>query len=101
MEYIDGEDLASLLHRIGRLPPTRRWKWRASCARAWLRRTTRGLLHRDLKPANVMLDGRGERGSRIRPVRGGRRRGHRRENPRARWPTWRRSAVPEAGDGAE
>ena len=41
MEYIDGEDLASLLRRIGRLPRTRRSRSRVSCAPAWRRRTTR------------------------------------------------------------
>jgi serine/threonine-protein kinase len=38
MEYVDGEDLASLLQRIGRLPG---WRSRGKSARAWPRRTTR------------------------------------------------------------
>ena len=42
MEYVDGEDLASLLRRIGRLPRTRRSRSRASSARGSPRRTTRG-----------------------------------------------------------
>ena len=42
MEYVDGEDLASLLRRIGRLPRDKaRSRSRASCARASPRRTTR------------------------------------------------------------
>ena len=40
MEYVDGEDLASLLRRIGRLPRTRRWRSRASCAPGSRRRTS-------------------------------------------------------------
>ena len=41
MEYVDGEDLASLLeaHRAT-CRRTRRWRSRGSCARGWPRRTT-------------------------------------------------------------
>jgi serine/threonine-protein kinase len=39
MEYVDGEDMASLLRRIGRLPRTRRCRSRSSSARGWPRRT--------------------------------------------------------------
>ena len=35
MEYIDGEDLASLLRRIGDSRPRRGTSWRSSCARGW------------------------------------------------------------------
>jgi len=31
MEFVDGEDLESLLRRIGRLPEDRRLRWRSSC----------------------------------------------------------------------
>ena len=61
MEYVDGEDLAALLRRIGRLPEDKGARNRAaSCARGSRRRTT-GVIHRDLKPANIMIDGRGQR----------------------------------------
>jgi serine/threonine-protein kinase len=40
MEYVDGEDLVSLLRRIGRLPPRRVSKWRANCAPRSPRRTS-------------------------------------------------------------
>ena len=40
MEYVDGEDLASLLRRIGRLPQDKASRSRASCARASRRRTS-------------------------------------------------------------
>jgi hypothetical protein len=35
MEYVDGEDLASLLRRIGRLPSDKAWRSPAGCARRW------------------------------------------------------------------
>jgi len=41
MEYVDGEDLAALLKRIGRVPSTKGSKSRASSARASRRRTPR------------------------------------------------------------
>jgi serine/threonine-protein kinase len=40
MEYVDGEDLASLLRRIGRLP-SKDSRSHASCARVWRRRMKR------------------------------------------------------------
>jgi serine/threonine protein kinase len=40
MEYIDGEDLSSLLRRIGRIRTTRRWTSRDSSAPGSLRRTS-------------------------------------------------------------
>ena len=49
MEYVDGEDLASLLRRIGRLPPTRRSSSRGSSVPALRPRTSVGVLHRDLE----------------------------------------------------
>ena len=59
MEYIDGEDLASLLRRIGRLPPDKATEIAQQLAAGLAAAHERGFLHRDLKPANVMLDGRG------------------------------------------
>ena len=54
MEYMDGEDLASLLRRIGRLPEDKGFDIaRQPCAGL---SAARGVLHRDLNPANVMLD---------------------------------------------
>ena len=59
MEYIDGEDLASLLRRIGTLPHEKAMQIvRQVCAGIGAAHE-RGVLHRDLKPANIMLDGRG------------------------------------------
>src|SRR5262245_39982043 len=59
MEYIDGEDLASLLRRIGRLPADKALDIARQICAGLAAAHDRGVLHRDLKPANVMLDGRG------------------------------------------
>ena len=60
MEYIDGEDLASLLRRIGRLAPAKALEIARQLCAGLAAAHDRGLLHRDLKPANVMVDGRGQ-----------------------------------------
>ena len=59
MEYIDGEDLASLLRRIGRLPSDKALDISRQICAGLAAAHDRGVLHRDLKPANIMLDGRG------------------------------------------
>ncbi len=59
MEWIEGEDLASLLRRQGRLPRDQAMLVaRQLCAGLAAAHECR-VLHRDLKPANVMLDERG------------------------------------------
>jgi serine/threonine-protein kinase len=60
MEYIDGEDLGSLLRRIGRLPGDKAIEIARKICAGVAAAHDKGVLHRDLKPANVMLDGRGE-----------------------------------------
>jgi hypothetical protein len=60
MEYIDGEDLASLLRRIGRLPAPKALEIARQLCAGLTAAHNRGVLHRDLKPANVMVDGRGQ-----------------------------------------
>jgi serine/threonine-protein kinase len=59
MEYIDGEDLRSLLRRIGRLPEDKGLQIARQVCAGLAAMHDRGVLHRDLKPANVMLDGAG------------------------------------------
>ena len=60
MEYIDGEDLASLLRRIGRLPAAKALEVARQLCAGLAAAHDKGVLHRDLKPANVMIDGRGQ-----------------------------------------
>jgi serine/threonine-protein kinase len=59
MEYVDGEDLASLLKRIGRLPQDKVLEIARQLCAGLAAAHDRGVLHRDLKPSNVMIDGRG------------------------------------------
>ena len=60
MEYVDGEDLASLLRRIGRLPEDKAIQVARQICAGLAAAHDQTVLHRDLKPANVMLDGRGQ-----------------------------------------
>ncbi len=59
MEFVDGEDLASLLRRIGRLPGDKGVEIARQLCAGLAAAHDRGVLHRDLKPANIMIDGRG------------------------------------------
>jgi serine/threonine-protein kinase len=60
MEYVDGEDLASLLRRIGRLPSDKAVEIARRLCAALAAAHERGVLHRDFKPGNIMIDGRGQ-----------------------------------------
>ena len=60
MEYLDGEDLASLIRRIGRLPQDKAIEFARKICAGLAAAHDRGVLHRDLKPANIMIDGRGQ-----------------------------------------
>ncbi len=59
MEFVDGEDLSSLLRRIGRLPPDKAIEIARKLCAGLAAAHEKGVLHRDLKPANIMIDGRG------------------------------------------
>jgi len=59
MEYVDGEDLHSLLRRIGRLPSDKALEIARKLCAGIAAAHDKGVLHRDLKPANIMIDGRG------------------------------------------
>jgi serine/threonine-protein kinase len=59
MEYIKGEELSSLLRRIGRLPQDKAIQLARQICAGLAAAHDVGVLHRDLKPANVMIDERG------------------------------------------
>ena len=60
MEYVDGEDLASLLHRIGRLSADKAIQTARKICAGLAAAHDRGVIHRDLKPQNIMMNKRGE-----------------------------------------
>jgi len=60
MEYIDGEDLGSLLRRIGRLPADRAIEFTRRICAGLAAAHDKGVLHRDLKPSNIMVDSKGQ-----------------------------------------
>src|SRR5271154_2880050 len=60
MEYVDGEDLASLLLRIGRLPADKAVETARKLCAGLAAAHDRGIIHRDLKPQNIMMNKRGD-----------------------------------------
>ncbi len=60
MELVDGENLSSLLRRIGRFPQDKAVEIAKQVSAGLAAAHEKGVLHRDLKPANVMLDGQGK-----------------------------------------
>ncbi|MDQ1613986.1 MAG: eukaryotic-like serine/threonine-protein kinase [Pyrinomonadaceae bacterium] len=60
MEFVRGEELASLLKRINRLPHDKAVEVARQLCGGLAAIHDKGVLHRDLKPANIMLDERGE-----------------------------------------
>src|SRR6202158_2131459 len=60
MEYVDGEDLASVVRRLRRLSPDKATEIARQICAGLAAAHERGVIHRDLKPANVMLDGAGK-----------------------------------------
>jgi serine/threonine-protein kinase len=60
MEYVDGEDLASLLKRIGKLHGAKALDIARQLCSGLAAAHDKSVLHRDMKPANVMIDGCGQ-----------------------------------------
>src|SRR5262249_19566296 len=56
MEYVDGEDLASLLRRMGKLPQDKVRETARQFCSGLAAAHYKAVIHRDLKPANIMLD---------------------------------------------
>ena len=59
MEFIKGEELASVLKRFGRLPADKAVEISRQICAGLAAAHKQGVIHRDLKPANVMIDGEG------------------------------------------
>ncbi len=60
MEYIDGDDLSSLLRRVGRLSSERAVEISRQLCVGMSAIHKAGILHRDFKPANVIIDSKGK-----------------------------------------
>ena len=93
MEYVDGEELGSLLRRIGRFPVERALEMARQICAGLAAAHERGVIHRDLKPANVMLDGAGKVRITDFGLAGA---GRRDASARERRPTWRPNSSPAA-----
>lgn len=60
MEYVDGDDLSSLLRRIGRFPSDKAIEISRQLCIGLHAIHDAGILHRDFKPANIIIDSKGK-----------------------------------------
>ncbi len=60
MEYVDGEDLATLLRRIGKLPQDKAIDVARQLCAALAAAHDQGVIHRDLKPSNILVNDDGQ-----------------------------------------
>ncbi len=60
MPYVEGDDLATLLHREGKLPVARALRLARQIADGLQAAHEAGVVHRDLKPPNIMVGGAGD-----------------------------------------
>ena len=60
MELVDGEDLAALVRRVGRLPSEKVNDIARQLCGGLAAAHAQGVLHRDLKPGNVLIDNSGQ-----------------------------------------
>jgi serine/threonine protein kinase len=56
MEFVDGQDLDSLVQQQGPLPPTEATECTRQAAEGLAYAHREGIIHRDVKPANLLLD---------------------------------------------
>ena len=56
MEYVPGEDLKSLIRRVGRLTPAKAVTIARQVGEGLIEAHRHGVIHRDLKPQNIMID---------------------------------------------
>jgi serine/threonine-protein kinase len=59
MEFVDGDDLSSLLKRVGRLTSERAVEISRQLCVGLAAIHNAGILHRDFKPANIIIDSKG------------------------------------------
>lgn len=59
MDFVEGQDLRSLLHEKGKFPPEQAARIMLQISRALEAAHGEAVIHRDLKPQNIMLDKKG------------------------------------------
>jgi serine/threonine protein kinase/tetratricopeptide (TPR) repeat protein len=59
MEYVSGEDLKSLIRRMGRIPTEKAISISKQISEGLSEAHSLGVVHRDLKPSNIMIDRQG------------------------------------------